>query len=52
MTSQHEVSDVTDQCDVLGGDQMFQIWVDYIMTEVGEKPSPGTKREMNIVSSM
>lgn len=46
MTSQHEVIDVMDQCDVLGGDQMFQIWVDNIMTEIGEKPSPGTKLEM------
>lgn len=52
MTSQHEVIDVTDQCDVQAGDQMFQIWADDIMIEVGEKPSPGTKLKMNIVCSL
>lgn len=41
MTSQQEAIHVMDQCDVLGGDQMFQIWADDIMTEVGEKLAQG-----------
>lgn len=52
MTSQHEAIDVMGRSDVLGGDQMFQIWVDDMMIEVGEKPSPGAKLEMNIVYSV
>lgn len=52
MTDQHEAIDVMGRSDVLGGDQMFQIWVDDMMIEVGEKPSPGAKLEMNIVYSV